>query len=129
MRSRAVALPLACCKLSMAVSPPGRAQSSSAAPAAPKPRRCNTARRGQGACPGGGADQREPRQIQPDGVGRGALADDDVDGIVLHSRVQDLLHRPVQPVYLVHEQQIVCFFKKQDFVFFLSIFNSIPPTG
>ena len=37
--------------------------------------------------PGGGPDQGEPGQIQPDGVGRRALADDDVDGEVLHGRV------------------------------------------
>lgn len=38
-------------------------------------------------CPGGSADQGEAGQIQPDGVGRGPLADDDVDGEVLHGRV------------------------------------------
>ena len=33
------------------------------------------------------ADEREARQIEPDGIGRRALADDDVDGIVLHRRI------------------------------------------
>ena len=52
------------------------------------------------------ADERESGQIQPDGVGRGALADDDVDGKVLHGRIQDLLHRTVEAVDLVDEQDV-----------------------
>ena len=62
--------------------------------------------RGQLPRPGGGADQGEPGQVQPDGVGAGALAHDDVQGVVLHGRVQDLLHGPVQPVDLVHKEDV-----------------------
>ena len=46
-------------------------------------------------------------QIQPDGVGGRPFADDDIDGIVLHGRIQDLLHRPVQPVDLIHKKNII----------------------
>ena len=62
---------------------------------------------GQLARPGGGPDQGEFRQIQPDGVGRRALADDNVDGEVLHGRVQNLLHRAVEPVDLIHKEDVV----------------------
>ena len=57
--------------------------------------------------PGGGPDEGEAGQVQPDGVGRGALADDDVDGEVLHGRVQNLLHLPVEAVDLVHKEDVV----------------------
>ena len=47
------------------------------------------------------------RQIQPDRIGRRALANDDVDCIVLHGRVKDLLHRAVEPMDLVHKQDVI----------------------
>ena len=46
-------------------------------------------------------------QIQPDRIGGGAFTDDDIDGIVLHGRIQDLLDCTVQPVDLIHEQNII----------------------
>ena len=46
-------------------------------------------------------------QIQTDGVGGGAFADDDINGIVLHGGVQDLLHRAVQAVDLIHKENII----------------------
>ena len=64
-------------------------------------------RGGQLARPGGGSDEGEFGQVQPDRVGRRSLADDDIDGKVLHGRIQDLLHRPVEPVDLIHEQDVV----------------------
>ncbi len=43
------------------------------------------------------------RQIQPDRVGRRALADDDINRIVLHGRVKDLLDRTVESMDLIYE--------------------------
>ena len=42
-----------------------------------------------GQLPGSGrcTDERKVRQIKPDGVGRRALADDDIDGKILHGRI------------------------------------------
>ena len=45
-------------------------------------------------------------QVQPDGTGRRALADQDVELEVLHGRVEDLLDRPVQAVDLVDEEHV-----------------------
>ena len=53
-----------------------------------------------------GADERETRQIEPDGVGRWPLADDDVDGKVLHGGVEDLLHGGVQAVDLINKENV-----------------------
>ena len=55
---------------------------------------------------GGGADQGEPGQVESDAAGRRALADEDVELEVLHGRVEDLLHRPVQAVDLVDEEDV-----------------------
>ena len=41
-----------------------------------------------------------------DGARRRLLSQHDVDGEVLHGRVQHLLHLPVQPVNLVHEEHV-----------------------
>ena len=54
----------------------------------------------------GGADEREARQLQPDGAGAGPLPDDDVDLEVLHRRIEDLLDGPVEPVDLVDEEDV-----------------------
>ena len=45
-------------------------------------------------------------QVQADGVGAGALPHDDVQGVVLHGGVQDLLHGAVQAVDLVHKEDV-----------------------
>ena len=63
-------------------------------------------RRGQQSRPCRRANQRKMRQIQPDGPGRSALANHNIDGEILHGRVQHLLHLPVQPVNLVHEKHV-----------------------
>ena len=57
--------------------------------------------------PGRRADQGEPRQVEPQRARRRALAEDDVQLEVLHRRVEDLLDRPVQPVDLVDEEDVV----------------------
>ena len=56
--------------------------------------------------PGGGADQGEAGQVEPERAGARPLAEDDVELEVLHGRVEDLLHGPAQPVDLVHEQHV-----------------------
>ena len=56
--------------------------------------------------PGGGADEGEMGQVQADGVGAGPLPHDDVQGVVLHGGVQDLLHGAVQAVDLVHKEDV-----------------------
>ncbi len=55
---------------------------------------------------GGGAHQGEAGKVEADAPGRGSLADQDVQLEVLHGRVEDLFHRPVQTVDLVDEQDI-----------------------
>ena len=55
----------------------------------------------------GRADEREMRQIQPDRVGRRTFADDDINGVVLHGRVKDLLDRAVETMDLIDEQNVV----------------------
>jgi hypothetical protein len=46
------------------------------------------------------------RQIQPDRPRRGFLPQHDIDRKILHGRVQNLLHLAVQPVDLIHKQNI-----------------------
>ena len=58
-------------------------------------------RRGQHPGAGGGADQGERRQIDLDPGGRRAFADHDVDLVVLHRRIEDLLDHRRQAVDLV----------------------------
>ncbi len=53
------------------------------------------------------ADERERRQRQAHRARRRALADDEVEGEVLHRRVEDLRHRGREAVDLVHEQHAV----------------------
>ena len=53
------------------------------------------------------ADERKVRQVEPDGVRAGALADDDVDGVVLHRGIEDLLHRAVEAVDLIDKENVV----------------------
>ena len=62
----------------------------------------------------GGAHQREGRQIQTDAAHRRAvLADHDIDAVILHRRIQHLLHLTGEPVDLVDEQHIPCFQRRQ----------------
>ena len=63
-------------------------------------------RRGDEPRPGGGADEGEMRQLEPDGACTRPLPYDDVDLEVLHGRIEDLLDGPVEPVYLVDEEHI-----------------------
>ena len=63
---------------------------------------------------GCGADEREVGQRQTDRARAGALADNDVEGEVLHRRVQDLLHAPRQAVYLVDEEDLAFVQVRQD---------------
>ncbi len=55
---------------------------------------------------GGGAHQREPRQVDADALGAGAFADHDIQRVILQRRVQHLFHLPGQAVDLVDEQDI-----------------------
>ena len=52
------------------------------------------------------AHQGEVRQIHANGPGRGALADHDVDGKVLHGGIEHLLHLPGKAVDLVNKQHV-----------------------
>src|SRR5262249_45943626 len=61
---------------------------------------------GEKAGAGGGADQREPRQIDLDRARRRALADDQVELKILHRRIEDFLDRRIEPVDLVDEQHV-----------------------
>ncbi len=63
-------------------------------------------RRGEQARPGRCAHQRERRQIEPDRAGRRTFADHQVELVVLHRRIEDLLDRRLQPVDLVDEQHV-----------------------
>ncbi len=63
-------------------------------------------RAGDEAGAGGGADEGEPGQVEPDGSGRRALAQHDVELEVLHGRVEDLLDGPREAVDLVDEQHV-----------------------
>ena len=55
---------------------------------------------------GGGADEREAGQVEPDRPGGRALAEDDVDLEVLHRRVEHLLHHAREAVDLVDEEHV-----------------------
>ena len=71
-------------------------------------------RAGQQPGAGGGADQRERRDLERDGGRARALADDDVDPEVLHRHVEHLLGRPRHPVDLVDEQDVAVVQPGQD---------------
>ena len=66
-------------------------------------------RRGQQAGAGGGADERELGEVDPDRARRRPLADDEVELVVLHGRIEDLLHRRIEAVDLVDEQHVAVF--------------------
>ena len=63
-------------------------------------------RRGQKPGAGGGPDQREGRQVQFDGARRRALADHDVELVVLQRRIQHLLHDRREAMDLIDEQHV-----------------------
>ena len=68
----------------------------------------NRSRSGPGSSPARvvAPDQRERRQVERDGGGTRALADDDVDPEVLHREVEHLFGRPGHPVDLVEEEHL-----------------------
>ena len=61
-------------------------------------------RRGEQPRPGGGADQREGRQLERHRAGARALTEDDWQAALLHRRVQRLLDRAIEAVDLVDEE-------------------------
>ena len=65
--------------------------------------------RGEQAGAGGGADKREFRQLDLHRAGRRALADDEVELVILHGRIEDFLHRRVEAVDLVDEEHVALF--------------------
>ncbi len=64
----------------------------------------------QGACEHararGGTHECETRDIQANRAGSGPLADNDIEGEVLHRRVQDLLDLTVEAMNLIDEQDV-----------------------
>src|SRR5262245_24445013 len=60
------------------------------------------------------ADEREPRQIEPDAPRAGTLSEHHVQLEVLERRVQHILDRARHPVYLVHEQDVALLEGRQD---------------
>src|SRR5690606_26172597 len=71
-------------------------------------------RGGDGALAGGGSDQGESGQVESDRLGGGAFAEDDVDGEVLHGRIEDLFDGAGEPVDLVDEEDVALFEVRQD---------------
>ena len=64
---------------------------------------------GEQAEPRGRGDQREFRQIDLDRARRRPFADDQVELVILHRRIEDFLDRRVEPVDLVDEQHVAVF--------------------
>ena len=62
--------------------------------------------RGEQAAAGGGADEREARQVQPHAAGVRPLVDDDVELEVLHRRVEVFLDGLLEAVDFVDEQHV-----------------------
>ena len=70
---------------------------------------------GAEACAQRGGDQRQARrradhgkvrQLQADGTGRGSLADHDIQGEVLHGRIEHFLHSAAEAMDFVDEEHI-----------------------
>src|SRR5215470_17602930 len=57
-------------------------------------------------CAGGGADQGEARELNLNGTCRRSLANDEVELVVLHGRVEDLFHRRIETVDFVDEEDV-----------------------
>ena len=62
----------------------------------------------------GRADEREVRHREPDRARAGPLADDEVEGEVLHRRVEDLLDGAREAVDLVDEEDVVLLEVRED---------------
>ena len=71
-------------------------------------------RRREEAGAGRRADERERRQVERERARGRPLADDDVQPVVLERRVEDLLHGAVQPVDLVHEEDVALLERGED---------------
>ena len=52
-------------------------------------------------------DQGEARQVEPDRTRGRPLADNDIERVVLHRRIEDLFDRTVQTVDLIDKQNII----------------------
>ncbi len=63
---------------------------------------------------GGGADDCEAVEREPQGLRARPLAGDEVEGEVLHGRVERLLHRAVQAVHLVDEEDVALVQARED---------------
>ena len=63
-------------------------------------------RTGDASHPRRGADDREVLDLEPDGPRARTLAEHDVEGEVLHRRIEDLLDRVAQAVDLVDEEDV-----------------------
>ena len=63
---------------------------------------------GGGQKPGSGGRpyQRKAGQLQTDGTGGSAFTDHNVDGEILHGRIEHFLHLTIEPVDFIHEQKI-----------------------
>jgi hypothetical protein len=83
--------------------------SSSTAAEADRDAEAITQRGGEQARARGGADQREARQIDLHRARGRAFADDEVELVVLHGRIEDFLDRRIEPVNLVDEQNVALF--------------------
>ena len=66
-------------------------------------------RGGKKAGSGGGTNQRESRQIQPDRPDGRPFSDHDIDREIFHGRIQHLFHLAVQTVDLVDKKHISLF--------------------
>ena len=64
-------------------------------------------RRGELSGPGGGAHQGELGQVDADRPCRRPLADDDIQGKVLHRRIEHLLHAAGEAVNLINKEYVV----------------------
>src|SRR5690606_17734620 len=64
--------------------------------------------------PRGGTDERERIERHPDRAGAGALADDDVDLVVLHRRIERLFDDGIHAVNLVDEEDVARLEAAQD---------------
>ncbi len=63
---------------------------------------------------GGGADEREAGQVEPDRLRARTLADDDVEAEVLHRGIQALLDDTREAVHLVDEQHVAVVEVRED---------------
>ena len=64
-------------------------------------------RRGELSGPGGGAHQGELGQVDADRPCRRPLSDDNIQGKVLHRRIEHLLHAAVEAVDLINKEYVV----------------------